>query len=96
MPQPVYKKPCKNCLFSKDRIVSEDLAKEIIESCKSDKSFFICHKSSFNQGNTMCNRYFHEVLNNEENKMVTDILVKAGHYHFVEIEDNSKLPVYQK
>ena len=40
----VYKECCKNCLLSKDRIVSEERSKEIINGCKKEQTHFVCHK----------------------------------------------------
>jgi len=42
----VYKKPCKNCLFTKDRIVSKERKEEIVEECIKENTHFICHKST--------------------------------------------------
>jgi len=41
----VYSECCKNCLLSKDRIVSGKRAKEIIDGCIRNQTYFICHKS---------------------------------------------------
>lgn len=45
MPLKVYKECCKNCLLSKDRIVSAKRAKGIISDCTKKQTHFICHKS---------------------------------------------------
>ena len=36
----IFNKPCKNCLFSKDRIVSQERANEIINDCVTNGKFF--------------------------------------------------------
>ena len=35
---------CKECLFSKDKIVSDSRRKEILSDCERNDSHFICHK----------------------------------------------------
>ena len=54
----VYDQPCKNCLFSKDLIVSPKTAKEIITECLEQQTHFICHKSSMEGGEVCCHRFY--------------------------------------
>ena len=54
----VYKQPCKNCLLSKDRIVSGQRAQEIIQECAQNQTYFICHKSSMKGGAICCKTFF--------------------------------------
>ena len=54
----VYKQPCKNCLLSKDRIVSGKRAKEIIKGCVQERTHFICHKASMNSEDVCCKTFF--------------------------------------
>lgn len=42
----VNKTMCNQCLFSKNKIVSEARKKEIIKTCKKEQHYFICHKSN--------------------------------------------------
>ena len=82
----IYNKPCKNCLFSKDRIVSQERANEIIKDCTDNGKFFICHKASMNGKDTACNRFFHEYMNDDTSKL----MIKMGLLEFVEHEGNKK------
>ena len=50
----VYKECCKNCLLSKNRIVSQQRAKQIIEECKKEQTHFICHKTD----NVLCKTFY--------------------------------------
>ena len=50
----VVKKPCDECLFSKDKIVSDDRRDEIIADCLSCDRFFICHKTK----KVCCNGFY--------------------------------------
>lgn len=75
----VYKTSCKNCLLSKDRIVSPERAKELIGSCIKENTYFICHKSSTSRNYDVCCHTFFEKFKNKiehlrwfiENKLVT-------------------------
>jgi hypothetical protein len=54
----VYDKPCQNCLFSKDRIVSEKAAKQIIKECIQNETHFICHKATMNGDDICCKTFY--------------------------------------
>ena len=54
----VYKTPCTNCLFTKNRLVSEERAKDIVSECLENDTWFICHKSSIEGGNTCCSSFY--------------------------------------
>lgn len=55
----IFNSPCKNCLYTKDRVVSGKRAKEIIAQTIEEGSYFICHVSSLNDSNnTMCHNYY--------------------------------------
>lgn len=41
----VYKTQCNQCLLSKNAIVSPERRDDIIKTCISKQTFFICHKS---------------------------------------------------
>jgi hypothetical protein len=58
----VYDQPCKNCLFSKDRIVSPKAAKEIITECLEQQTHFICHKSSMKGGEVCCHSFYKKFI----------------------------------
>ncbi len=54
----VYSECCKNCLLSKDRIVSGKRAKEIISDCKKNQTHFICHKASIEGKDIVCKSFY--------------------------------------
>ena len=54
----VYKKPCKECLFSDNAIVDPKRKLEVLESCFKKDTWFICHKSSLEGGSTCCKGFF--------------------------------------
>lgn len=51
----VYAERCDECLFSKDKIVSDARRKQILTDCRRRDSHFICHKSK-----DVCCRGFYE------------------------------------
>lgn len=54
----VYNECCKNCLLSKDRIVSAKRAKEIITGCTKNQTHFICHKATQENKEIVCKTFF--------------------------------------
>ncbi len=54
----VCEKPCDQCLFSKDRIVSAARVREVLADCKRNDSYFICHKASIAGGDVCCRTFY--------------------------------------
>lgn len=54
----VMEKPCDQCLFSKDRIVSAARVREILKECRRDDKHFICHKASIAGEDVCCRTFF--------------------------------------
>ncbi len=42
----VQEKMCNECLFSKNKIVSDERKEEILEQVREEQTHFICHKAS--------------------------------------------------
>jgi hypothetical protein len=55
----VCEKPCDQCLFSKDRIVSAERVREILAECERDDVHFTCHKATI-AGRDVCCRTFYD------------------------------------
>lgn len=89
----VFKEPCKNCLLSKDRIVSAGRAKEIIKDCAVNQTYFICHKASMKGKETCCKTFF-DNLSHLSN--VARLAKGIGAVEFVEQEDSKKLPTHKE
>lgn len=97
MPFKVYKGSCKNCLLSPDRIVSAQRAKEIINSCTEEQSYFICHKSSSGsdpQGEEICCHTFHKEFG-ERSQMIRTC-DRLGWTEFVDQPGGDKLPTHNE
>lgn len=57
-PQKVCSKSCNQCLFTKNKIVSDERKQEILEDCERNETHFICHKGSIAGQNVVCNGFF--------------------------------------
>lgn len=55
----VTEERCDQCLFSKDKIVSDSRRKEVLNDCSSNDSYFICHKATI-AGRDVCCKGFYE------------------------------------
>lgn len=77
----VCEKRCDECLFTPAKIVNEARKKQLIESCKADGSFFVCHKGSLTGNDQLCCRGFYDAV-----QTPTIVLAKAwGLVRFVEV-----------
>jgi hypothetical protein len=56
----VCKKQCNQCLFSKNRIVSEKRFIEIIKDCAVKDTYFICHKASIAKKDICCRGFYEQ------------------------------------
>lgn len=55
----VYKKRCDQCLFSRNKIVSNERRKSILDDCAKQGTFFTCHKATI-AGQEICCRGFYD------------------------------------
>jgi hypothetical protein len=55
----VTEKRCNECLFSQNKIVSDERRRQVLAECEQNDSHFICHKSSMN-GSDVCCRGFYD------------------------------------
>lgn len=56
----VMKQKCDQCLFSENKIVSNERRKDILAECKRKDAHFICHKASIAGGKDVCCRGFYD------------------------------------
>lgn len=85
----VYKECCKNCLLSKDRIVSPKRAKEIIEGCARKQTHFICHKSD----DVVCKTFFDKFGHVSQMIRISE---RLDMIEFIEQPESKKLTPYSK
>lgn len=62
---PVYAKRCDQCLFSKDKIVSDARRKDLLEDMAKKGSWFVCHKASI-AGESVCCKGFYDTKSNND------------------------------
>lgn len=74
----VAEKRCAQCLYTKNRIVSEDRAAQLIAECKESGSYFVCHKGSLTGNDQLCcNGYY------EDAKDTAKVILLARALHVV-------------
>ncbi len=54
----VYKQPCKECLFSKNRIVSPKRASLLLKEIRANDSHFVCHQASLRNEEICCRKFY--------------------------------------
>lgn len=56
----VFDKPCDECLFGPNKVVSDKRKANIIEDCRARDSHFVCHKATINGDEDICCRSWFE------------------------------------
>lgn len=54
----VADKQCKQCLFGKDKIVSEERMHEVLAQCKAKDDHFLCHLGTINGEKVVCRGFY--------------------------------------
>ena len=60
----VKKECCNQCLFSKDKIVSNKRRQEILKGCRERDNHFICHKASIDSKDICCRGFYDNQTSN--------------------------------
>jgi hypothetical protein len=81
----VLDKRCNQCLFSSARIVPEARARNLIEKCVRDGTYFVCHKASNHNLEAVC-RGFYDV----HDTRILQIAKRLNVVRFVSEEDLAK------
>lgn len=90
----VFDTPCKNCLLSKERLVSPERAKEMVKSCIKDQTHFICHKAQLNGQGDVCCKTFFDKIGDKINKIRVFKSLKM--IVFVKHKNSKKLTSYKE
>lgn len=53
----VAEAPCKECLFSKNRLVSERRKRQLLKECYETGTYFICHKATLKGRAVICHSF---------------------------------------
>jgi putative N-acetylmannosamine-6-phosphate epimerase len=87
MEQNVQRRRCNQCLFSDDKIVSDDRKAQILSDCKTDNTHFECHKATIKGVGATCRGFYDlEINNTDEAKAVSKIFEETGLITFVDIK----------
>jgi len=54
----VKKECCGQCLFSKNKIVSSERKRSILNGCKQNDNHFTCHKATINNEDICCKGFY--------------------------------------
>jgi hypothetical protein len=87
----VYQECCRNCLLSKDRIVSSKRAKDLLKEIEQKQSYFVCHKASMNDEEIVCKTFFDKL--GHQSQMIR-IAERLNAVQFVEQNNTEKLRSY--
>jgi hypothetical protein len=80
----VMKERCDQCLYSDDKIVSDERRKSILASCRKNDAHFICHKATI-EGKEACCRAFYDA--NPQRTNLMRIAARLNAVRFVTIAD---------
>lgn len=89
----VYKDSCKNCLLSKDSIVSPARRASIIKECTNKQIHFNCHKSTIQNKEICCHKFYKELGHVSQ---IIRIAERLNAIEFVDQIDKTKLIPYKK
>lgn len=76
----VQNKQCDQCLFSKNKIVSDERKQDLIDTCDRETPYFVCHKSSMKDGRNCCRGYYDRYM--KDHPMI-NIAISLGKINFV-------------
>ena len=60
----VKKECCGQCLFGKDKIVSNKRRQEILRDCRTNDNHFTCHKASIKNEDICCKGFYESQTSN--------------------------------
>lgn len=77
----VQRKCCKQCLFSKNKIVSDARKDEILADCEKNNNHFECHKATIVGKHATCHAFYKQ----RTNPAISQMLENVGEVEFVDI-----------
>ena len=78
----VQKKCCGQCLFSKNKIVSDERKAEILSDCKENNNHFECHKATIAGKKATCHAFYKK----HTNPVLSALFEQMGEVEFVTID----------
>lgn len=83
----VLDRPCDECLFSPNRIVSGERAAEVIRSCQESGTHFSCHKATIVDADVCCRGFYDRFPNHTPGMRISSMF---GLDRFVSLEELEK------
>jgi len=74
-------KCCNQCLFSKNKIVSDECKDQILADCKKENNHFTCHKATIAGKIATCHAFYKQ----KTNRHLSKLLESMGEIQFVDI-----------
>jgi hypothetical protein len=71
---------CGQCLFGKNKLVSEEVKKTKLQECNNSGNAFGCHEGTVNGDHVICRGYYDEFLRDDP---LGELMAQTGHYEFV-------------
>ena len=78
----VQRKCCNQCLFSKNKIVSDKRKSQLLDDCKKNNTHFICHKATVKGKVATCSAFYKQ----KTNSALSSLLESVGEIEFVDID----------
>jgi len=78
----VSKKCCGQCLFSKNKIVSEERKDQLLDDIERKDSHFTCHKATIKNEDIVCRGFYEQKTSN-----MIRIAQRLGMVEFVDVEE---------
>lgn len=78
----ICKQSCNQCLFTANKIVSEDRAAEVVEQSLASDTYFECHKGTIAGLKLVCRGFWNK---HKKDTLLLRLANLFGHYEFVEI-----------
>ena len=78
----VQERCCNQCLFTKNKIVSDERRAEILEDCEKNNSHFMCHKATIKGLNVTCHAFYKQ----KTNPQISALFESMGQVDFVNID----------
>lgn len=78
----VQKRMCNQCLFTKNKIVSDERKAGLLDDCKKNNNHFECHKATIAGKHATCHAFYKQCTNS----VISEMLERAGLVNFVDIK----------
>lgn len=91
----VCDKMCDECLYSKNKLVSDSRKEQILYQLEQVNDYFICHKASLVNERVMCRGYYEKNKTDTYNNPVILLAAKLKVLKFVNVIEVMKSGIYR-